>query len=94
MVGLTFFSERDNSTLQISALAQVVEDQKLADYILDSMQKKHAMQGAWAAPVTKVDAGSMVVIGLSIKLARLTEYQSDQLDYLGSPSVTEYTPAS
>lgn len=91
MVSLTFFSERDNSTLQVSGVTQVVEDKSIAEYVLDSMQKKHAMQASWAAPVTKVNAGDIVVIGLTVKNAKLTEYQTAEADMFGGLAITEFS---
>lgn len=75
-VALTFFDEREGSTLQVTGKAYIADDSQMISYVLDKMQKMHAMESGWLPPVSKVTAGDYAVVGVELVSARLTEFQS------------------
>jgi len=86
-VSLTFFVERESSTLQISGEAYVAgDDQNLKEIVMQKITKAHATIADWLPPVTKIANGEYVVIGIEIKYARLTDYGSMGMS---GPSITE-----
>lgn len=74
-VSLTFFNERESSTLQAEGRAFVVNDAELMDTVMDKINKVHAMRADWMPPVAKLRAGSYTVIGVELTHARLAEYE-------------------
>ncbi len=74
-VSLTFFNETEGTTLQATGKAFVADSADLKDYILDKMQKAHAIMADWLPPVTKINAGEYAVMGIELTYARLAEYQ-------------------
>jgi len=75
IVSLTFFNEREGTTLQATGEAFVADDTTLRDIVMDKMAKAHAIMADWLPPVSKLDAGEYVVIGITLTSARLAEYQ-------------------
>ena len=73
-VHLTFFNERESSTLQLEGTATVTDDPAMIDYVMKKMTQSHAIQSDWLPPVTKVQAGEYVIIGVKIVNARLAEF--------------------
>lgn len=86
-VSLTFFNEKEGTTLQAKGKAYVADSPDLKDFVLDKMRKAHAIMSGWVPPVTKLNAGEFAVIGIELAYARLAEYQG--LDANG-PTFTEY----
>ena len=83
-VSLTFFNEKEGTTLQISGQAYAADNNTgLKDIVLDKMKSAHAMVSNWAPPVTKIMDGEFAVIGVDIKTARLVDYGSGDV---GGPS--------
>lgn len=74
-VSLTFFNEKEGTTLQAAGNAFTADDPQLKELVLDKMRKAHAVQADWLPPITKLDAGEYVVIGVQLTYARLAEYQ-------------------
>jgi len=74
-VSLTFFNDKDSSTLQASGKAFVADDPKMIDHALDAMKKIHAMQAEWLPPISKLNAGNYVLIGIQLESARLAQYK-------------------
>ncbi len=86
-VCLTFFVERESSTLQIAGEAYVAGDnQGLKEIVMEKITKAHATMTDWLPPVTKIASGEYAVIGIDIKSARLTDYGSMGM---GGPTITE-----
>lgn len=85
-VSLTFFNERESSTLQAAGRAYVAADNTLVDYVFDKLKKAHAMQADWLPPVTKVQEGEYAVIGIELSWMRLSEFGGMGV---GGPTVTE-----
>ncbi|HTH72602.1 MAG TPA: pyridoxamine 5'-phosphate oxidase family protein [Candidatus Pristimantibacillus sp.] len=76
-VSLTFFNERESTTLQASGHAYVADDSNgLKDLVMDKVTKAHAMVADWLPPVTKVQSGEYAVIGIELDTARLADYGS------------------
>ncbi|HSX16934.1 MAG TPA: pyridoxamine 5'-phosphate oxidase family protein [Patescibacteria group bacterium] len=75
-VSLTFFNEKEGTTLQASGNAFVADNPEMINYVLDKMNKMHAMQAGWVPPVTKLDAGEYAVIGIELQDARLADYST------------------
>jgi uncharacterized pyridoxamine 5'-phosphate oxidase family protein len=86
-INLTFFNEKDSSTLQVAGRAFVADSPALQNMILDKMKALHAIRSEWVPPVTKVQAGDFVVVGVEIASARLTSFQGMSMD--GSPKIIE-----
>jgi len=74
-VSLTFYDERESSTLQATGRAFVADDTQMVNYVLDKITKMHAIQAFWKPPVTKIHDGEYVVVGVELDSARLAEYQ-------------------
>lgn len=75
VVSLTFFNEREGTTLQTKGNAYTADDPGLKNFVLDKTSKSHAVRADWLPPVTTLDAGEYVVIGVELTYARLAEYQ-------------------
>lgn len=74
-VSLTFFNDRESSTLQAQGRAFVAEDPQMVDYVMQKTAKMHAIQSDWIPPVSKIQAGEYAVVGIELDSARLAEYQ-------------------
>lgn len=87
-VSLTFFNEKESTTLQANGQAYVADpNQGLKEIVLDKMTRAHATVSNWLPPVTKLDSGEYAVVGIELKSARLTDFASTDLQ--GKPAVTE-----
>jgi general stress protein 26 len=87
IVGLTFFNEKEGSTLQATGSATITDDHQMIDYVMDKIAKSHVIQAGWQAPVTKLKGGDYLVVGVELTTARLTEYQGAGIS--NEPTVTE-----
>ena len=86
-VCLTFFNEKESTTLQAVGKAYVADDkQGLKELIMNRMAQAHATQSNWLPPVTELAGGDYAVIGVELSYARLTDFS--QMDVAG-PTVTE-----
>lgn len=74
-VCLTFYNEKESSTLQISGKAFIADNPDMIDYVMDKIAKVHALQSDWLPPVSKVQAGEYAVVGVELTHARLAEFQ-------------------
>jgi len=75
-VSLTFCNEKENSTLQASGVATVLNDAPQIDAVMDKLTRIHARGAEWLPPISKLRAGSYEVIGVDLTSARLAEYRS------------------
>lgn len=87
-VSLTFFNEKEGTTLQATGKAYVAKNTELKDFVLEKMRKAHAVMAEWLPPVTQQTAGEFVVIGVELTHARLTEFRGLGI---GEPTFTELT---
>lgn len=85
-VSLTFFNEKEGTTLQATGQAFVAANTDLKDYVLEKMRKVHAIMAEWLPPITKLADGEYVVIGIELTYARLTEFGGLGI---GGPTFTE-----
>jgi general stress protein 26 len=74
-VSLTFFNEKDSSTLQASGTAAILNDAQLINMVMDRMTRIHAIRAEWLPPISKLRAGNYVTICVTLTKARLAEYQ-------------------
>ena len=64
-VGITFFNERESTTLQATGHAFVADNkQGLKEIVMDKVTKAHATMSEWLPPVTKIRDGEFAVIGI------------------------------
>lgn len=74
-VALTFFNEYENTTLQVSGNAFLADNSSgLKEIVMDKIAKAHVAMSEWLPPVTKLQNGEYVVIGIELKTARLGDY--------------------
>ncbi len=86
-VCLTFFNEKESTTLQATGKAYVADDkQGLKELIMNRMAEAHATQSNWLPPVTELNSGEYAVIGIELSYARLTDFGKMDVD---GPSITE-----
>ena len=74
-VSLTFYNEKESSTLQASGVATIVNDASLINTIMDKIMQIHATRAEWLPPISKLRLGNYTVIAVSLTAARLAEYQ-------------------
>jgi uncharacterized pyridoxamine 5'-phosphate oxidase family protein len=80
-VAVTFLNEKESSTLQATGRAFVVDDQQMINYVLDKITALHTdKQVDWLPPISKLQAGDYVAIGVELATARLAEYQGNNID--------------
>lgn len=88
-VCLTFFNDKQSTTLQIAGKAYVADDSHgLKEIVMDRVSKEHALMSDWLPPVTKIQNGEYAVIGIEVTYARLSDYGGIDLD---GPKVVEVT---
>lgn len=74
-VCLTFFNDRESTTLQVAGKAFVADNsQGLKDIVMDKVTRMHAIMSDWLPPVTKIQNGEYAVIGIEVTYARLSDY--------------------
>ena len=79
-ISLTFFNEREATTLQIAGRAFVADNhQGLKEIVMDKITKAHATTANWLPPVTKLANGEYAVIGVEVKTARLADYGNNDV---------------
>lgn len=76
-VCMTFFNEKESTTLQATGHAFVADEkQGLKEIVMEKITKAHATTAGWLPPATKIRDGAFVVIGIELKSARLADYGS------------------
>lgn len=78
-VSITIVSPADNSTLQATGKAFTVHDAHALDLITRRMVTANPGASDWLPPVSKLDAGHYVVVGIKLRHARLAEFQGTTL---------------
>ena len=74
-VSLTFYDEKESSTLQVAGKAFIADDPDMINYVMDKVAKLHSLQSDWLPPVSKVQAGEYAVVGVELTHARLAEFR-------------------
>ncbi len=92
LVSLTIFNEHESTTLQATGKAYLADNSTgLKEIVMDKITKGHAMMSDWLPPVTKIEEGEYVIIGIELNHARLTDYGGAAGPGMGGPTVTEIT---
>ncbi len=86
IVSLTFYNEKEGTTLQVTGSAYAADNPELKDFVLDKMRQAHALRTDWLPPVTELEGGEYVVVGVELTYARLAEYQGQGIT---GPTFTE-----
>lgn len=86
-VSVTVVDPAGNSTLQASGKAFTVQDAHALALITQRMVDANPKTSEWLPPVSKLDAGQYVVVGITITSARLAEFQG--MDVLEEHIFTE-----
>lgn len=74
-VCLTFFNDKESTTLQVAGKAYVADNsQGLKEIVIDKVTKAHAIMSDWLPPVIKIQNGDYAVIGIDVTYARLSDY--------------------
>ena len=75
LVCLTFFNDKESTTLQVAGKAYAADNsQGLQEIVMDKVTKSHAIMSEWLPPVTKIQNGEYVVVGIEVTYARLSDY--------------------
>lgn len=88
-ISLTFFNEKERSTLQVTGQAYVANDDGMKDFVLEKMAKAHVLTSDWVPPVTQLLTGEYVVVGVEVSTARLTRFQTVEGVGIAGPSIIE-----
>lgn len=78
-VSLTIINPGQNSTLQATGQAFTVHDSHALDMITKQMVSARPDSSLWLPPVSKLEAGQYVVVGIKITHARLAEFSGMEL---------------
>jgi len=73
-VSLTIVNPAQNSTLQAKGKAFTVHDSQALDAVTKRMVRANPLASEWIPPVSKLEAGQYVVVGINITHARLAEF--------------------
>jgi hypothetical protein len=79
-VSLTIVNPKENSTLQAAGRAFTVRDSHVLDMVTKKMVRANAAASEWIPPVSKLNAGQYVVVGIKVTHARLAEFEGMELD--------------
>jgi general stress protein 26 len=74
-VSLTIVRPSDNSTLQTSGRAFEVHDMKIIDSVMKKVAQITAVAPEWLPPLSKLNAGELVLIGIDLTYARLAHFK-------------------
>ncbi|MET0779782.1 MAG: pyridoxamine 5'-phosphate oxidase family protein [Candidatus Saccharimonadales bacterium] len=74
-VSLTIVNPAENSTLQASGRAFVVDDTQVIDAVIKKVTRAHVSAAEWLPPIAKLHAGAFVVVGVEIWHARLAQFK-------------------
>ncbi|MDL2363086.1 MAG: pyridoxamine 5'-phosphate oxidase family protein [Patescibacteria group bacterium] len=88
-VSITFFDERDITTLQITGTAFIANDEHMLTYTIQKIEKLFNVRADAVSPVAKMQqSGDYVLIGVEMKKAVLTEFQGIDVNISSSYDVT------
>lgn len=74
-VSLTITHPTENSTLQAQGTAEEIQDAQIIDDAMNRLTKLHVNATDWLPPIAKIHAGAYVLVGITLKWARLAEYE-------------------
>jgi general stress protein 26 len=80
-VSLTIVNPDQNSTLQANGTAFTVKDSHALDMVTRRMVTAKPETSAWLPPVSTLEAGQYVVVGIKIVHARLAEFDKMELSH-------------
>lgn len=78
-VSLTIVNPGQNSTLQATGKAFTVHDSQALDAITKRMVRANTLSADWIPPISKLEAGQYVVVGIQLSHARLAEFSGMEL---------------
>jgi len=78
-VSLTIVNPGQNSTLQANGTAFTVRDSHALDMITKKMVRAKPSASDWLPPVSKLEAGQYVIVGIKVTHARLAEFAGMEL---------------
>ncbi|HEX8762425.1 MAG TPA: pyridoxamine 5'-phosphate oxidase family protein [Candidatus Saccharimonadales bacterium] len=79
-VSLTIVNPKQNSTLQATGRAFTVHDSQALDAVTKRMVRANPFASQWLPPVSKLEAGQYVVVGIRLTHARLAEFAGMELN--------------
>lgn len=78
-VSLTIVNPQENSTVQATGKAFTVHDSQALDAVTKQMVRANPLASEWIPPVSKLEAGQYVVVGVKLTHARLAEFAGVEL---------------
>ena len=75
IVSLTIANPDENSTVQASGMAAEIQDPQIIDTVMNKLTRLHVSAVDWLPPVSKLRAGPYVLVGITLRRARLAEYR-------------------
>lgn len=79
-VSLTIVNPKENSTVQATGKAFTVHDSQALDAVTKQMVRANPHVSEWIPPVSKLEAGQYVVVGIKLTHARLAEFAGMELN--------------
>lgn len=79
-VSLTIVNPKKNSTVQAIGKAFTVHDSQALDAVTRQMVRANPLASEWMPPVSKLEAGQYVVVGIKLTHARLAEFAGMELN--------------
>lgn len=79
-VSLTIVNPGENSTLQATGKAFTVHDSQALDAVTRRMVRANPLATQWLPPVSRLEAGQYVVVGVKLTRARLAEFNGMELN--------------
>lgn len=78
-VSLTIVNPQENSTLQASGKAFTAHDSQALDAVTKQMVRVNPSSSKWIPPVSRLEAGQYVIVGITLQHARLAEFADMEL---------------
>lgn len=75
IVSLTIVNPDENSTVQASGTAAEIQDPQTIDTVMNKLTRLHVSAVDWLPPISKLRAGPYVLVGITLRRARLAEYR-------------------
>jgi len=79
-VSLTIVNPKQNSTVQAAGKAFTVHDSQALDAVTKQMVRANPLASEWIPPVSRLEAGQYVVVGVKLTHARLAEFAGMELN--------------
>jgi len=78
-VSLTIVNPDQNSTLQLNGRAVATHDSNTIDMVVKKITRTHASASEWLPPVSKLHAGSYVIVAVEVWHARLAQFDGMEM---------------